>query len=86
MGAHVAGGPGRSSKRVVAITVDDRRGLALVRGWDAKELVEAAGHRPLWSGSGRGWVVDARHVPDVEALAQHEHRILTVRQVGGGPA
>lgn len=80
MGKH---NPPPPSKRVLVITVDHDRGVALVKGWGAKELVQNAGHKPLWSGSGRGWVVNTRHVPDVEALAQHEHRILTVRHVGG---
>lgn len=79
-----ANGHAAPSKRVLAITVDDRRGVALVRGWDAKELVLRSGHEPLWSASGRGWCVNAHRVPDVEALAQLEHRLVVVRSVGGG--
>ena len=76
--------PGGTYKRVLALAVDNRRRLALVRGWGARELVLASGHKPLWSASGRGWVIDARHAPDVEALAQHERRLVSVREVGGG--
>jgi len=71
---------------VIAITVDTRRGVALVRGLGAKQLILQAGHKPLWSGTGRGWCIDAQHVPDVDACAQLERRLVVVRTVddGGG--
>lgn len=72
------------NRHVVAVTVDQARGVALLKGWRAKELVLASGHKPLWSAVGRGWCIDAKHVPDVEAVGQLEHQLVIVRASSGG--
>lgn len=64
------------------IKIDTVRKVALIRGWDAKRLAIESGHRPLWSASGKGWCVDAKYVPDVQAVAELEHRIVQIREVG----
>ena len=42
----------------------------LLRGWGAKQLAVEAGCKPLWSHVGKGWVIDLRRLPDVEAYAE----------------
>lgn len=46
-----------------------RAPLVLVRGWQAGDLLRLHGFKPLWSGVGRGWVVDDGHLADVAAIA-----------------
>ena len=42
-----------------------------VRGWQARELLEKAGLKPLWLGTTREQTVDRRHAADVIAVLEH---------------
>jgi hypothetical protein len=52
------------------VTVRVRGSVALLRGWEAAGLADACSVPRRWSKAGRGWVIDARHVPDVMACAE----------------
>lgn len=74
-----------AKRRVVSIMMNTARNVALVKGWGTRQLIIDSGHTPIWSAVGRGWCIDAKHVPDVEAMAQLERRFVNVREIGGGP-
>lgn len=57
-------------RNVISAQVDEARKLVLLRGWGAKQLAVEAGCKPLWSHVGKGWVIDLRRLPDVEAYAE----------------
>ena len=60
----------------VWVTEDPQRGIALLRGrpMSIKAACEVAQIRPLWSGIGRGFVIDLGRVPDFAAGCDY-HRI-----------
>jgi len=57
-----------TGKQVISVRVRD--GRALVKGWLARELLDAVSAPRRWSPSGRGYVTPARYVPDVMACAE----------------
>ncbi|HWL99085.1 MAG TPA: hypothetical protein VNP20_17210 [Nocardioidaceae bacterium] len=65
-------------RHVISARVDQARKVVLLRGWQAKELAVDAGCKPLWSAAGKGWVIDLRRLPDVEAYAQHQRIVVNV--------
>jgi hypothetical protein len=71
--------PRRQPLRVLSITTDPATGLALLRGHGSRDLAVELALIPRWSQSGRGWVVDAVHVPDLIALGEHQHYVVTER-------
>lgn len=61
----------RSNPRLLLITHDDGKGLALVRGQRAGQLVRMLDdNRAKWSESGRGWIVTKAKAVDVVAYAE----------------
>lgn len=64
---------------------DPSRGLALLRGWRAPELLDAAGltDRARWSASGHGHVIARTYLPDLTAHAQHAGVPLRFKKVTG---
>lgn len=62
-----------------AIVVDDR--VILVRGY-VRDTLRSAGLRPIWSGSGRGWLLDVHKMPDATALLEDAGFHVTVRERG----
>lgn len=66
-------------KRRVHWIVETQDRVILVRGWQAADVLREAGMKPLWSVTGRGWVLDDKRLPDVVALA--EWRNIGVRIV-----
>lgn len=64
------------SRPAARITV--RGGVALVKGWGAQHACRQVGADPRWSDTGRGWVVEARFVPDVVAFVQMGHGFAVV--------
>ena len=68
--------PQDRARRVVSITVREDGAVALIRGWPARELLAVLAVDWQWSESARGYVVAARHVPDVLAVAEHQHLIV----------
>lgn len=70
-----------NGRNFLHIKIDTARNVALVRGWDAKRLCTDSGHKPLWSAIGKGWCIDAKHAPDVQALAELERRIVNISEV-----
>lgn len=68
------------------ITVDHGRQIALLRGpgtADVRRLFDGVGGvyaemTFVYSAAGRGWVIPARFVPDVEAYAQSRHELVVV--------
>lgn len=57
------------SGRVGRWVILHRAPLVLVRGWQAGDILKHHGFKPLWSGVGRGHVVDDQHLSDVAAIA-----------------
>lgn len=53
--------------------IETRDTVILVRGWQAADLLRWAGMKPLYSASGRGWVLDDTRLPDVVALAEWQN-------------
>ena len=59
------------------LTIDEDRGLMLVRGGEARRITHLLAPEntpPVWSSSGRGWVVPAAMQADLEAYAEF-HRL-----------
>jgi hypothetical protein len=73
-------GGGRRSPHILSVTTDSARGIALVRGAGSKQLAIDLGSTQRWSESGRGHVVDAAYVPDLCALAEHLHYVVSWRE------
>jgi hypothetical protein len=65
---------------VLSVTEDTAAGLALLRGVGARQLADDLQLDPAWSDSGRGWVVDAAHVRDLIAAAEHMHYVVSWRE------
>ena len=61
-------------------TSDSEAGVALLRGAGSRELAQELELTHQWSGSGRGWIVDIAHVPDLIALGEHRHFVVTWRE------
>lgn len=55
----------KGRRRSLVIREDTERNIALVRGWQAKELLIECGCKPMYSVIGKGWVVDLPRIPDV---------------------
>lgn len=43
--------------------------LVLIKGRRAGDILRRHGFKPLWSVTGKGWVVDDEHLADVAAIA-----------------
>lgn len=70
---------GRVSKQPWAwCYVDRSRDLALIRGKFSRYALDILGEPYTWSTSGRGWVVPAKVVNDLPALAALEHEYVIV--------
>ena len=80
----MAGGAVKDS-RFLHATVDEGRGVVLLKGYGVRELARELGLKPLYSATRKGWVVDARHLPDVVAFAEWQSWVVRVK-VGGGDA
>ena len=66
------------------VTIDQRRGLALIKGRNGvKDMLSSLGVNFGWSPSKRGWFCGAEHVPDVEAYALSRGEYAVVH--GGKP-
>jgi hypothetical protein len=76
----VTGAAGRRSPHVLSVTTDATNGLALLRGFGSRDLTVDLGLSPQWSDDGRGWVVDAGHVPDLLALGEAMHYVVSWRE------
>lgn len=62
-----------------AIYLDEPAGRALIRGQDAKTTLVKLGYEPVWSVSGRGWVVnDLAVADDLTAYSGWCHRYSVV--------
>jgi hypothetical protein len=58
----------------LVVEVDRTRGLAAVRGAEARRVAKLLSSvEPRWSSRGRGWLVPAVHADDVSAYAQTRH-------------
>ena len=64
------------------VEVDDR--TVLVRGYQVSNLLARAGLRGMWSGVGRGIVLDRRRLPDVRAVLEHAGARYREMRAGGG--
>jgi hypothetical protein len=61
------------------IEVDEAHELAIIRGKEGiRDALDFLGITYGWSRGGRGWVFDARYVPDVEAYANWRHMFVVV--------
>ena len=60
-----------------SITVDG--GVFLVRGY-VRDTLRSAGLKPIWSGAGRGWVLDVHTMPDALASLEHAGFHVTTRE------
>ena len=65
---------------MLSVTTDTMAGIALLRDTGSRELAEELALTPQWSSSGRGWVVDAVHVPDLIALGEHRRFVVSWRE------
>ena len=73
--------PGRRAPvQILSITTDSVAGVALLRGRNCRKLIQDLALTATWSESGRGWVVDAVHVPDLIALGEIRHFVVTERE------
>ncbi|GAA1977575.1 hypothetical protein GCM10009798_43500 [Nocardioides panacihumi] len=50
-------------------SITHREPVMLIRGRSAADILRRHGFKPLWSASGKGWVLDDRHLADVAAIA-----------------
>lgn len=63
----------------IFVAVDHDRGLALVYGRAARRITWLLSPTvPRWSGRGRGWVLPAELVADVQAYAEQAHLVAVV--------
>lgn len=53
-------------------------GYALVRGTDGPAVIKRLGEVPIWSPVGAGWLAPGRLVNDIQALADLEHKFVTI--------
>lgn len=68
----------------IYVSVDQGRGLVLVYGHAARRVVWLISKaEPRWSVAGRGWVLPADRVPDVQAYAEHFHLLCVVHDRRG---
>jgi hypothetical protein len=72
--------------RFLHATVDDARGIVLLKGYGARDLARDLGLKPLYSGVGKGWVLDAKHLPDIVAFAEWQNLVVRVKVLGGDAA
>jgi hypothetical protein len=70
----------RAAVRVLSVTEAPATGVALLRGHGSRQLAVDLGLAVQWSEAGRGWVVDLEHVPDLIALAEHQHYCVSWRE------
>lgn len=62
----------RANPRLLLITHDDRKGVALVRGSRAGDLVRLVDDgKARWSESGRGWVITKASAVNLAAYAEY---------------
>ncbi len=74
----------RPRPSVLSVHVDTARRLGVLKGGHAaRDLAREFGLKPLWSSYARGYVIDARHVADLIAYAEHRHWVTHYREVGG---
>ncbi len=67
------------------VTVDRINHCGLVAGWNAKELIEQCGGRPLWIVRRRAWSTSEVVAADVVALAQHNgHAVQYIESPADG--
>lgn len=72
----------------VFVTIDDRRGVALLRGDGANQCARLfSGSYPgadscpsRWSSTGRGWVIPSKLVPDVVAFCESRRELVVVSE------
>ncbi|MCL3818547.1 hypothetical protein [Aeromicrobium wangtongii] len=56
----------------IYVTTDPVNHSGFVAGYGARELIAAAGGRPLWSRSRRAWATSEATAIDVLAAAEHQ--------------
>lgn len=61
------------TRRRLRIIVDTPGQTFAVRGWRADALIREAGHRAVFSGIARGWVLDLARLPDVAAWLEYRN-------------
>lgn len=72
----------RPPTRLLLVTFDRSRGLALLRGPKALEVANAVHEgTPRWSQRVRGWVVDEAVATDAIAYAEYRSFIVRVGEV-----
>lgn len=54
-----------------------------VRGWRARDLIVAAGKRPVWSNMTKSWVINQDTAADVIAICDQRH--ITTNLIGDVP-
>ena len=70
----------------VFLTVDPRRGIALLRGDGARQVIDVFGpgasgdFTATYSQPARGWVIPERLVADVVAYCEHRRELVVVTQ------
>ncbi len=69
---------GKSNGVWLYVTVDSERGLALLRGEEARRVTMVLTGETVYSPGGRGWVIPERHVQDVAAYGEYLHRLVVV--------
>jgi len=55
------------------ITVTDRGTTIVLTGYKVQQVARHAGLRPIYNGVARGWVTDAKRLPDFLAFCQSRH-------------
>jgi hypothetical protein len=69
--------------KAASVTLDEQRGIALVRGHKAGDVIKFYAIPTGWSRSGRGWVVDGQYVDDLVAQLEVAGYHVTYREQGG---
>jgi hypothetical protein len=58
------------------VTLDESRGVVLIRGHRTGGVLRSYGLRPIWSAAGNGWCLDAHHTSDVLTMLEaHGYRV-----------
>jgi hypothetical protein len=66
------------------LVVEDQGRVAVVRGYRGAEHARAAGCKPIWVGSVKGWMIDGHRLPDLLAYldgAHVPHRVTVPSEV-----
>jgi hypothetical protein len=70
----------RREYKAASVTLDESRGVVLVRGRAVADVMRRYGMVPLFCAAGRGWCVDAHHVSDLLAILECEQYRVSYRE------